>query len=191
LWILQARVFSLWVSAVNTKICQKSSDEFISLGILHVDLPAPELRAQRPDWQGDQEALGWRLWILQARVFDCSCWGLGTLSSKSDQEKVDSVAVSVWSCFVSCPAGGAEESTAKHDQTLTATESTFSWSDLELNVQIGKETRKLLDIGLNLLLPLEQLPRSLVLNRASTVQLPLEHFTQLVPMLVVRLAALS
>ncbi|KAJ5772773.1 hypothetical protein N7457_007669 [Penicillium paradoxum] len=32
-----------------------------------------------------------------------------------------------------------------HDQTLTATESTFSWSDLELNVQIGKETRKILD----------------------------------------------
>ncbi|KAJ5369504.1 hypothetical protein N7509_014116 [Penicillium cosmopolitanum] len=31
---------------------------------------------------------------------------------------------------------------------LAATESTFTWSDLELNVQIGKETRKLLD-GVN------------------------------------------
>jgi ABC-type multidrug transport system fused ATPase/permease subunit len=36
----------------------------------------------------------------------------------------------------------------KSDQTLAATESTFTWSDLELNVQIGKETRKLLD-GVN------------------------------------------
>jgi ABC-type glutathione transport system ATPase component len=34
------------------------------------------------------------------------------------------------------------------DQTITATESTFTWSDLELNVQIGKESRKLLD-GVN------------------------------------------
>lgn len=30
-------------------------------------------------------------------------------------------------------------------QSLAATESTFTWADLELNVQIGKETRKLLD----------------------------------------------
>lgn len=30
-------------------------------------------------------------------------------------------------------------------QTLTATESTFTWADLELNVQIGKESRKLLN----------------------------------------------
>ncbi|KAJ5549700.1 hypothetical protein N7461_004398 [Penicillium sp. DV-2018c] len=34
---------------------------------------------------------------------------------------------------------------AKHEQALAATESTFSWSDLELNVQIGKESRKLLN----------------------------------------------
>lgn len=40
------------------------------------------------------------------------------------------------------PPAGYE---TKHDQTLTATESTFSWSDLELNVKIGKETRKILD----------------------------------------------
>ena len=33
----------------------------------------------------------------------------------------------------------------KGDQVLAATETTFSWSDLELHVQIGKETRKLLD----------------------------------------------
>lgn len=32
-----------------------------------------------------------------------------------------------------------------HLQSLAATESTFTWADLELNVQIGKETRKLLD----------------------------------------------
>lgn len=54
----------------------------------------------------------------------------------SDEEKspvsVDSTA----------PPAGHE---AKHDQTLTATESSFSWSDLELNVQIGKESRKLLN----------------------------------------------
>jgi hypothetical protein len=30
-------------------------------------------------------------------------------------------------------------------QSLAATKSTFTWADLELNVQIGKETRKLLD----------------------------------------------
>lgn len=55
---------------------------------------------------------------------------------QSDEEKspvsVDSAA----------PPAGYE---TKNDQTLTATESTFSWSDLELNVQIGKETRKILD----------------------------------------------
>lgn len=31
------------------------------------------------------------------------------------------------------------------EQTLSATESTFTWSDLKLNVQIGPETRTLLD----------------------------------------------
>lgn len=30
-------------------------------------------------------------------------------------------------------------------QSLAATESTFTWEELELNVQIGKETRNLLD----------------------------------------------
>ena len=39
------------------------------------------------------------------------------------------------------PAGQSGEG----NQVLAATESTFSWSDLELNVQIDKETRKLLD----------------------------------------------
>jgi ATP-binding cassette subfamily G (WHITE) protein 2 (SNQ2) len=34
---------------------------------------------------------------------------------------------------------------SRSDQVLSATESTFSWSDLDLNVQIGKESRKLLD----------------------------------------------
>ncbi|KAJ6004038.1 hypothetical protein N7522_005683 [Penicillium canescens] len=43
------------------------------------------------------------------------------------------------------PPAGYE---SKPDQTITATESTFTWSDLELNVQIGKESRKLLD-GVN------------------------------------------
>lgn len=33
----------------------------------------------------------------------------------------------------------------KTEQTLAATESIFTWADLELNVQIGKETRALLD----------------------------------------------
>lgn len=42
----------------------------------------------------------------------------------------------------------AETQAAKLEQSLTATESTFTWSDLELNVQIGKENRKLLD-GVN------------------------------------------
>lgn len=40
------------------------------------------------------------------------------------------------------PAGFAGNSP---QQSLAATESTFTWADLELNVQIGKETRKLLD----------------------------------------------
>jgi ABC-type multidrug transport system fused ATPase/permease subunit len=40
------------------------------------------------------------------------------------------------------PVGGSIE---MPEQTLSATESTFTWSDLELNVQIGKGTRKLLD----------------------------------------------
>lgn len=31
------------------------------------------------------------------------------------------------------------------NRSLSATESTFTWADLELNVEIGKETRKLLD----------------------------------------------
>lgn len=39
------------------------------------------------------------------------------------------------------PAGHS----CKPGQVLAATESTFSWSDLDLNVQIGKESRKLLD----------------------------------------------
>jgi ATP-binding cassette subfamily G (WHITE) protein 2 (SNQ2) len=34
---------------------------------------------------------------------------------------------------------------SKPEQVLAATESTFSWSDLELIVQVGKESRKLLD----------------------------------------------
>lgn len=42
----------------------------------------------------------------------------------------------------------AESQGVKSEQTLAATESTFTWSDLELNVEIGKETRKLLD-GVN------------------------------------------
>lgn len=33
----------------------------------------------------------------------------------------------------------------KTERTLAATDSTFTWADLELNVRIGKETRKLLD----------------------------------------------
>lgn len=40
------------------------------------------------------------------------------------------------------PIGFAESGP---QQSLAATESTFTWADLELNVQIGKETRKLLD----------------------------------------------
>ncbi|GLI77982.1 hypothetical protein PoHVEF18_006279 [Penicillium ochrochloron] len=40
------------------------------------------------------------------------------------------------------PAGPTENCP---QQYLAATESTFTWADLELNVQIGKETRKLLD----------------------------------------------
>jgi ABC-type glutathione transport system ATPase component len=40
------------------------------------------------------------------------------------------------------PAGLTENSP---QQSLAVTESTFTWADLELNVQIGKETRKLLD----------------------------------------------
>ena len=39
----------------------------------------------------------------------------------------------------------AESSMGPPEQPLSATESTFTWSDLELDVQIGKETRKLLD----------------------------------------------
>lgn len=39
----------------------------------------------------------------------------------------------------------AESSMGPHGQPLSATISTFTWSDLELEVQIGKETRKLLD----------------------------------------------
>ena len=41
-----------------------------------------------------------------------------------------------------------ETQASKVEQSLAATESTFTWSDLELNVQIGKDTRKLLD-GVN------------------------------------------
>ncbi|KAJ5289363.1 uncharacterized protein N7443_009616 [Penicillium atrosanguineum] len=39
----------------------------------------------------------------------------------------------------------AESSMGSPGQPLSATESTFTWSDLELDVHIGKETRKLLD----------------------------------------------
>lgn len=38
-----------------------------------------------------------------------------------------------------------ETSPGRIDQTLTATESTFTWDELRLDVQIGKETRTLLN----------------------------------------------
>ncbi|KAJ5112048.1 hypothetical protein N7532_000093 [Penicillium argentinense] len=49
---------------------------------------------------------------------------------------------------VDSKASPAESQGVKPEQSLAATESTFTWADLELSVQIGKEKRKLLD-GVN------------------------------------------
>lgn len=64
-------------------------------------------------------------------------WFKRTREARSDEETAP-VAVDP-----RAPPAGSLES--KPEQALAGTDSTFSWADLELSVQIGKESRKLLD----------------------------------------------
>lgn len=64
-------------------------------------------------------------------------WFKRTRDTSTDEEKTP-VAVDPRAP----PAGSLER---KPEQALAGTDSAFSWADLELSVQIGKETRKLLD----------------------------------------------
>lgn len=67
--------------------------------------------------------------------------GSSKLFSRKKNVQVDEEKAPVSTDASAPPAGQSGQAT----QVLSATESTFSWSDLDLNVQIGKETRKLLD----------------------------------------------